>query len=780
MRFLTRVAAIGAFATAAVLAMSSSALAVSSGCSDTWTNTSGGAWDTGSNWSTGTAPGSGDNVCITAAGTYTVVIGNETITVASLTMGGSGSSPTLQIGNGGSGFPHISVTGAITNAATIDYGFGGTFSAGSMTNSGTFEVPSTGFGAAITFGNVSNTGTFSVAGGATLSQTSGTTFDNDGGTISNAASSTLAVSSSSSPAGTIELDSGGVVNNSGTITDAGTLLVDGGSICGNAVTLGSGDGGTGGALQFPASAGTGPACGSGVATDQIFIANVAATLSGTIPSAYTVSVGDGGSSFFALTLSANVVNDGTFAPGWGGTVSAAAATDSLTNNGTLIVPASGFNTSLDTTVINNGAADFNAQTTTISLGTGTSWSNASAGMITIASGDTVNVSSPSGDSATFTQDGLLNNSGTLNIADPVVINGGSICGNALNLGSGDGGTGATLSFGSKLTKGPACAKGVASDHLFIYNVTATIATNIPSGYTIAIGDGGPSYAHVGTPGNLTNAGILEPGWGATLTVTGTLTNTGTITVPKSGFTTVLDVNSLVDNGTVTADAAVDVNLASGGTFTVGAKHALTAAKGDVDVAGPVVNDGTVTIDGKAELNVNDLSSTPSNYTQASTATLVDPVGTKTGTLNVTGTATLAGAVNLSSTTFTPSYGGIYPIITDGAVSGTFSSITGPYILTYGTTVDAVGRPTATIKLSPTSGTAPASVKVTGVGYEKAEFVNIYLNSTSSTPLGTATATKTGAISETVTIPAGTSNGPHSVITVGQSSGQTATTTFTVT
>ena len=53
----------------------------------------------------------------------------------------------------------------------------------------------------------------------------------------------------------------------------------------------------------------------------------------------------------------------------------------------------------------------------------------------------------------------------------------------------------------------------------------------------------------------------------------------------------------------------------------------------------VVNDGTVTIDGKAELNVNDLSSTPSNYTQASTATLVDPVGTKTGTLNVTGTAT---------------------------------------------------------------------------------------------------------------------------------------------
>ena len=65
--------------------------------------------------------------------------------------------------------------------------------------------------------------------------------------------------------------------------------------------------------------------------------------------------------------------------------------------------------------------------------------------------------------------------------------------------------------------------------MFIYNVTATINSNIPKGYTVAIGDGGSSYFHVSTPGSLTNAGTLEPGFGGTLTVNGTLTNSGTLT-----------------------------------------------------------------------------------------------------------------------------------------------------------------------------------------------------------------------------------------------------------
>ena len=276
------------------------------------------------------------------------------------------------------------------------------------------------------------------------------------------------------------------MNNSGTINVADTLLVNGGSICGNAVNLGASDGGTGGTLTFAGTPGTGPACGTGVSTDHIFIHNVSATMSGTIPSAYTVTAGDGGASFLALALSGNVVNDGTFAPGFGGTVSSAASTDFLTNNGTTVVPVSGFVTNLNTPIVNNGQLQFLAATTA-SLANATAWSNTSTGTITVGSSVTVAISSPSGQTATLTQAGVINNSGTVNVADAITVNGGSICGNAVNLGASDGASGATLtlSFAKTPVKGPACAKGVNSDHLFIYNVTATIATNIPSGYTVA-------------------------------------------------------------------------------------------------------------------------------------------------------------------------------------------------------------------------------------------------------------------------------------------------------
>src|SRR5579875_275052 len=118
MRITTSTTLACAAALLAIAAGAPSALAAApSTCSDSWINGSGGAWDTGTNWSAGHAPTSSDNACISAAGTYTVVVGNETITVASLSLGGSGSNPTLQIGNGGSSYPHFTVSGAITNSA---------------------------------------------------------------------------------------------------------------------------------------------------------------------------------------------------------------------------------------------------------------------------------------------------------------------------------------------------------------------------------------------------------------------------------------------------------------------------------------------------------------------------------------------------------------------------------------------------------------------------------------------------------------------------------------
>jgi hypothetical protein len=168
-------------------------------------------------------------------------------------------------------------------------------------------------------------------------------------------------------------------------------------------------------------------------------------------------------------------------------------------------------------------------------------------------------------------------------------------------------------------------------------------------------------------------------------------------------------------------------------------------------------------------------------TQTSTGTLVDPIGKTFGILNiVNATAILGGTVNLGSKTFTPAYHGVYTFIEDAATSGTFATVTGPYTIAYNaTSVQAIGQPAAAVKLSPASGTPPVAVKVTGAGYEAGETVAVYLDSTSGTPLASTKATSTGTISTTVTIPAGTSSGSHSIITLGQSSGQSASAPFTV-
>ncbi len=652
-----RVLAVGA------VALSVGAIGVGSAqAAPAWTNAAGGSWDAGSNWSTGSAPTSSDNVCIGAAGTYTVVVGNETITVANLTVGGSGSTPTLQIGNGGSSFQDIAVTGTAATAAggTINDGWGGTFSAGTLTNAGTFLVPSSGFTTSYTFGDVTNTGSFTVDDNANVSESNGDTFENAGGTVSvSGTGKLLAVTSPTAGQGTLELDSGGQVDigSSDTLTVADQATINGGSICGKALTIGSGDGGTGGTLAFAATPGTGPACGTGLTSDNVFITNTTSTLSGTIPSSYTVISGDGGAAYNHTNLSGDVVNQGTFEPGFAATVTGSGTMDELTNQGTLLVPVSGYNTALNTTLVNTGAVTIDANLYA-SLSTGQSWANGTTGTdgtISVASGKILSLGSPSGQSATFTQDGTIDNLGTFNVGDPIEIHGGSICGSSLNLGGGDGQTGTlTLAFATKLAKGTACAKKLAKGHVFIYNVTASINSNVPAGYTVAIGDGGSSYAHVSTPGSLSNAGTLEPGWGGAFTVNGTLTNasTGKLTVPASGYTTPIVATSVVNNGAITITGSATLN-------------------------GPLTNNKALTLKTGKTLAIT------GSYTQGAKGSLADPI-TKNGfgVLCVSGTATLAGSAKLKGST-TPPAGSQAAFLTDGGTTGTFATVTGTFTLSYG-------------------------------------------------------------------------------------------------
>jgi hypothetical protein len=97
------------------------------------------------------------------------------------------------------------------------------------------------------------------------------------------------------------------------------------------------------------------------------------------------------------------------------------------------------------------------------------------------------------------------------------------------------------------------------------------------------------------------------------------------------------------------------------------------------------------------------------------------------------------------------------------------------------TVTDISPVTPKITISPTSGRTATTVTVTGEGYAANESVQIYLDSTGSTGtlLGTTTASGSGLISTTVTIPH-TTGGGHLIVGKGVTSGVKPSRTFTIT
>ncbi len=84
-----------------------------------------------------------------------------------------------------------------------------------------------------------------------------------------------------------------------------------------------------------------------------------------------------------------------------------------------------------------------------------------------------------------------------------------------------------------------------------------------------------------------------------------------------------------------------------------------------------------------------------------------------------------------------------------------------------------------ITLDPVTGPVGTSVKVSGTLFGANETVKIYLDSSSTTAIGTVSTNAAGAFSKNVTVPA-TSIGTHKIHAVGQSSGKRKSLTFTVT
>ena len=625
-RFVMAVALIASTGGALVVGLVASAAPATAAqpltCSgDMWTNTTGGSWDVGTNWSNGSPPTGSTVGCITAAGSYTVTIGNETISAGALTVGGAGSTPTLTIGNSGSGTANVSFA-SVTNSGTVEPGLEAALTVtGEFFNTGTFEVPASTFsGATLNIATFDNKGQFTINDTSTYElPTSTSSFLNDStGTVTVASGEGLTFSSPSGQTGTVIQD--GVINNSGTLTIQDALTIEGGSICGTAPHLGvDGQSNTiGTSLAFAPTVTTGPTCTLSP-TDNVFIANVLGTMSGNIPSAYTVMSGDTGSSVPNITISGAVTNSGTFEPGFGGTFT---DTSSFTNDGTFEVPTGAGGATLDfTTFSNESVFDINT-TSTYTLPTSSSTlTNGSNGTVNIASAQSLTISSPSAQTGSFTQDGVIDNSGTLTIQDALTIEGGSICGAAPHLGvDGQSNTiGTSLTFAATVTSGPTCTLS-PTDNVFIANVLGTMSGNIPSAYTVISGDGGSSEPNVTISGAVTNSGTFEPGFGGTFTDTSSFTNDGTFRVPASTFATFLDFSSFTNKKTVAFDATTDYSLpTSSSTLANNSTGTITvAASTPLSITSPGGQIGTVSQDGV----FNNLGST----------TIQDTLSVKGGTI----------------------------------------------------------------------------------------------------------------------------------------------------
>lgn len=118
-------------AAACVFTLSITAATAAAQCTIEWTGASGN-WNEAARWSTGSVPADTDDVCIQAAGTYTVVLSTNA-TVASLTLGDGSGEQTLSIT---SGTLALTGNGTIGSNGVIDFASGTLDGGSGLTNEG--------------------------------------------------------------------------------------------------------------------------------------------------------------------------------------------------------------------------------------------------------------------------------------------------------------------------------------------------------------------------------------------------------------------------------------------------------------------------------------------------------------------------------------------------------------------------------------------------------------------------------------------------------------------
>jgi Bacterial Ig-like domain (group 3) len=456
-------------------------------CADSWTNPAGGNWSVGSDWSTGAPPTASQHACITIALTAPVVLTGAG-TAESLTLGGASGTADLEDDNQvlslGSASSitrtgeFIAADGGGSNA--IDLGSGATLSNDGILGSESGSVLQLS-------GDVTNAadGWTGVTGGATLAIDTGT-FTNSG-EVSVQPNSILEAPHDGGTGAVID-NAGGVIQNQGSIDlgSGATFDQGAGEVIGTPVSIGA-----------PSSGGSLDLTGTGGGRFQL---STSATLSGNIAAGQTVIIDAGGSTAPAATGS--FTNDGTLISGSGGLEFTLPTGDTLTNDGTIVVPSPSDTLTLVGNVVNDGTIAMNGSTFAL------------AGAVTLTNDGTITV--PPQSTLETGSAGRIDNAGG------TIASGGLVSVAA-------GGTfveGAGTTTGNYVDVSGALKLTGAGASSFRLDQNSTISGNVAARQTVIVF--GTSVGPATAAKSFTNHGTLfGRGWLA-LPAGGTLTNDGTL------------------------------------------------------------------------------------------------------------------------------------------------------------------------------------------------------------------------------------------------------------
>jgi hypothetical protein len=715
-----------------VLAPSS---AHASGCENSWINSASGSWFVGANWSKNAPPASGEEVCITKSGTYTVEMtqttGAGTVTLKSLKIGGptlkrgsgtqtlvvgsscslnavltttagirNGTHGAITLTNGDSCANSVTVNGLVGNEGifTIESAHGGARNLlGDLTNSGTLAInANTTFnetGAAVT-----NTGTVSLSGGSQLTVSNGDSFTNGGGVILGLGGDVLMQPGTSFTEGAGKTKGGEPV-----IVDDGTLTYTGGGVSRIGLRGSS-------ALSGNLAAGQWLTLESTCGEQAVVTAGASFTNGGIL----TLANGDGCAKDVSLVVSAGTLTNANrfvIEPGAGGVRS---VQGNLTNMATFVVRAN-----------------------TLYNGAGAVLTN--AGMIDIAEGKQLSVSGAGA---------VANNSG----------------GNIVGVGSG-----ALFQTGGTFTETTGKTSGTEP-------VLLDDATLIYSGTGTEHGIG-----RIGLRGGSAVSGNVQSG--ESLAIESTCSENAVATAATS-FSSAGKIELTNGDGCAN-DATLDMK---GGTLTNSGKLNVVNPHGGVRlIQGSLVNNSILSLAAGETLQIS------GNLTQGSAGKLKTFIaGTSSfGAVSVTGSAALAGKLALLQVApFKGSLGQTYAVVGSSSLTGTFTAETGDQIepagLYYEPTYSATGVTLlveqATLSLSASSGLPGSPVTLGGSGYLPGDTLTpTFIDHEGVvTVLPTVTTNAGGEYSTEITIPASAAVGVGRITVASSKTGVSVSSVFEAT